>query len=192
MKVRISLPAIVILALCLLGSIPLSAQTIKKWTPADIMAKAEPGQWVELEGSVQKDLSVLALEIEFLTGDFMDDDWELTAKVQAVTPAKNEFQVLLVPVKVAKDAEFGNSITSLADVTPGMLIELDGTYLKDGIFLAKEIENKTKKLEAKPQLDTMIEAVGKIGHVDEAKQIITVMGIQFHITEKTEGRSLIK
>jgi len=135
---------------------------------------------------------VLALEIEFLTGDFMDDDWELTAKVQAVTPAKNEFQVLSVPVKVVKDTEFGYGITSLAEVTPGMLIELDGTYLTDGVFLAKEIENRTKKLEAKPQLDTMIEAAGKIGRIDEAKQIITVMGIQFHITEKTEGKSLIK
>lgn len=192
MKARISLPAIVIWTVCLLGCVPLCAQTIKKWTPAEIVAKAKPGQWVELEGTVQKDLSVLALEIEFLTGDFMDDDWELTAKVQAVTLAKNEFQVLLVPVKVAKDTEFGNGITSLAEVTPEMLIELDGTYLKEGIFLAKEIENKTKKLKAKPQWDTMIEAAGKIGHVDEAKQIITVMGIQFYITDKTEGKSLIK
>lgn len=192
MKVRISLPAMVIWALWHLSSIPLSAQTIKKWTPAEILSKAKPGQWVELEGTVQTDLTVLALEIEFLTGDFMDDDWEFTAKVQAVTPAKSEFQVLSVPVKVTKDTEFGIGIMSLAEITPGMLIELDGTYLQDGVFLAKEIENKTEKLKKKPKMDTMVEASGKIGRVDEANRIITVMGIQFYITDKTESKSLIK
>jgi hypothetical protein len=38
----------------------------------------------------------------------------------------------------------------------------------------------------------MLEVVGKVSQVDEAKRIITVMGIQFQITEETEGKSLIK
>jgi hypothetical protein len=38
----------------------------------------------------------------------------------------------------------------------------------------------------------MVEASGKIGRVDEANRIITVMGIQFYITDKTESKSLIK
>jgi hypothetical protein len=192
MKAAISLATTVLLTLCLLNSVPAVAQTIKKWTPADIVAQAKPGQWVELEGIVQKDLSVLALEIEFLTGDFMDDDWELKAKVQAVTPTKNELQVLSVPVKVTKDTDFEKGIKSLDDIMPGMLIELDGTYLKDGVFLAKEVENASERLKANPHLDTMVEAVGKVGQVDEAKQSLIVMGIQFHINEKTEGKSLIK
>jgi len=192
MKVRYALSTFVILALCLLGSVSLSAQTVKKWTPADIVANAKPGQWVELEGIAQKDLSVLALEIEFLTGDFMDDDWELNGKVQAVNHPENEFQVLVVPVKVSKNTQFDKGIKSLTDVTPGMLVELEGTYLKDGVFLAKEVEKNTERLKAQPQLDTMVEAVGKVEQVDEAKRMITVMGIQFHITEKTEGKSPIK
>lgn len=47
------------------------------------------------------------------------------------------------------------------------------------------VDDRTSKLKAKPQLDTMIEAVGKIGQVDAAKQMINVRGIQFHIAEKT-------
>lgn len=191
MKIRYSLSTIVLVALCL-SSISLIAQTIQKWTPAEIVAKAKPGQWVELEGIIQKDLSVDAREIEFLTGDFMDDDWELRAPVHAVTLIKNEFQVLTLPVRVTKETTFDNGITSLADIKPGMLIELDGTYLKDGFFFVKEVENRTAKLKSKPHLGNTIEAVGKVGHVDEAKQVITVMGMQFHITGKTEGKSPIK
>ncbi len=194
MKALLSLRTIAIWALCLLGSIPLCAQTIKKWTPAEIMSKAKPGQWVDIDGIIQKDQSIFAFEIEFLAGDFMDDDWELKAKVRAVTPAKNELQVLSVPVRVTKDTEFDedDGIKSLDDIKPEMLVKLEGAYLKDGIFLAKEIENRTDRLKDNPDLDTLIEVVGKVGQVDKAKRMITVMGISFHITVETDGKSLIK
>ena len=186
------LSTILILTTCFLGSIPLRAQTIKKWTPAEIIAKAKPGQWVEIDGAIQKDQSVRALEVEFRTGDFMADDWKLLAKVRAVNPATNEFQVLSVPVKVTKDTEFEDGIKSVSDIKPEMLVKLEGTYLNDGIFLAKEVEDRNKKLKTDPEFDTMLEVVGKVGQADEVKRIITVMGIQFHITEETEGKSLIK
>lgn len=186
------LSTILILTTCFLGSIPLCAQTIKKWTPAEIIAKAKPGQWVEIDGAIQKDQSVRALEVEFRTGDFMADDWKLLAKVRAVSPATNEFQVLSVPVKVTKDTEFEDGIKSVSDIKPEMLVKLEGTYLNDGIFLAKEVEDRNKKLKNEPEFDTMLEVVGKVGQADVVKRIITVMGIQFHITEETEGKSLIK
>ena len=186
------LPIIVILTSYFLGSIPLCAQTIKKWTAAEIVAKARPGQWVEIDGVIQKDQSVRALEIEFRAGDFMDDDWKLLGKVRTVTPEKNELQVLSVPVKITKDTELDDGIKSVKDIKPEMLVKLEGTYLNDGIFLAKEVEDKSKKLKAESVFDMMLEVVGKVGQVDEAKRIITVMGIQFQITEETEGKSLIK
>ena len=186
------LPTIVILTSYFLGSIPLCAQTIKKWTTAEIVAKARPGQWVEIDGVIQKDQSVRALEIEFRAGDFMDDDWKLLGKVRTVTPEKNELQVLSVPVKITKDTELDDGIKSVKDIKPEMLVKLEGTYLNDGIFLAKEVEDKSKKLKAESVFDMMLEVVGKVGQVDEAKRIITVMGIQFQITEETEGKSLIK
>jgi hypothetical protein len=192
MKLRISFLAIPLLAICLPGHIPLRAQTVKRWTPAEIMAKAKPGQWVEIDGVIQKEPSALALEIEFRAGDFMDDDWRLLAKVREVTPTKNEFQVLWVPVKVTKETELDDALQSLDDIKPGMLVKLEGTFTNDGVFLAKEIDDRAKKLKAEPQFDRMLEVVGKVSQVDAAKRIITVMGIQFHITEETEGKSLIK
>lgn len=194
MKLRVSLPTIVILTLCLLGSMPLRAQSIKKWTLAEIMTNARPGRWVEIDGAIRKDQPVLALEIEFRTGDFMDDDWKLLAKVRTVTPTKNELQILDVPVKVTKDTEFDEEegIKNLDDIKPEMLIKIEGTYMNDGIFLVKEIDNKTKKLKTEPEFDRMLEVLGKVGQVDEAKRTITVMGIQFQITEETEAKSLIK
>lgn len=192
MKVRVSLPAIVVLASCLLGGFPLRAQVLKKWNPAEILAGVKPGQWVEIDGAIRPDQTVMAIEVEFRTGDFMDDDWRLLAKVRDVSPEKNEFRVLWVPVRVTKDTEFEEGIESLDGVKPEMLVKLEGTYLKDGVFLAKEVVDRTKKLKSEPEFATMLELVGKVEQIDEVKHTITVMGIQFHITEETEGKSLIK
>jgi hypothetical protein len=192
MKAQTSLLIGVISAICLLDNISLSEQTRKKMTPAEILANIKPGQWIEIDGMIQKDELVLAVEIEFRTGDFMDDDWKLLAKVQAVNPSKNEFQVLSMPVHVTKDTEFNAGFKSLNDIKPDMLVKLEGTYLKDGIFLAKEVDNKAQKLKAEPEFDKMIEILGKVAQIDEAKQVVTVMGIQFQITKETDARSLIK
>jgi hypothetical protein len=192
MKLRNSFPTIFLSALCLISPNHLRAQTVKRWTPAEILAHAKPGQWVEIDGVLQKESAVLALEIEFRAGDFMDDDWRLLAKVKEVTPTKNQLQVLWVPVKVTKETEFDDKLKNLEDIKPEMLLKLEGTFTNDGIFLAKEISDRSRKLKVEPDFEGMLELVGRIGQVDEAKQMITVMGIQFQITEETEGKSLIK
>ncbi len=191
MKSVILLYIVFFLTASLTISIPLPAQT-SKWTPSEIVSKAKPGLWVEVEATVQKDMSVHAIEIEFLTGDFMDDDWELRTKVLSVTPTENEFQVLFLPVKVTKETDFENDIKSLNDIEPEMFVELEGAYLKDGVFLAKEVENIREKHQDKVRLETKIKAVGKIGQVDESKRTITVMGIPFSIAETTRAKSAIK
>jgi hypothetical protein len=192
MKVQVLLSAGVISVLCFLGSISFGEQKRKKLTPAEIIANIKPGQWIEIDGMIQKDKPVLAVEIDFRTGDFMDDDWKILAKVQAVAPLKNEFQVLSMPVRVTKDTEFNDGFNGLEDLKPDVLVKLEGTYLKDGAFLAKEIDNKTRKLKAEPEFDTKIEVLGKVARVDEAKKLVSVMGLQFQITEETEAKSLIK
>lgn len=187
MKVYVFVAIIIVVASGLVVGVLQSVQPSKKWTAAEIVAKAKPGQWVEVKGIVQPDLSVQTLEIRILSNGLGNDDWELEAKVLAVTPAKSEFQILSLPVKVMKATKLNNPIKRIDDVKPEMLIKLEGTYLSDGTFQAKDVENTTAKLKDKPQLAAMIEAVGKIGQVDEAKHMITVMGIQFHIAEKTDG-----
>ena len=185
MKTRVVLAIVVVLALGLAGSILLSTQTISNLTAEEIVARVKPGQWVEIKGIVQTDSSVLALEFKFLTGGMGDDDWELTANVQAATPTRSEFQVLSVPVKITKNTKLNNPIKSLDDIQPEMLVKLEGTYRNDSIFVAKDVAHKTAQLKANPQLEAMMVAVGKIGHVDEVRRMVTVMGIQVHITEKT-------
>lgn len=185
MKTRVLFVIVIILALGLAGSVLLSTQTISNLTAEEIVARARPGQWVEIKGIVQTDSSVLALELKFLTGGMGEDDWELTAEVQAAAPTQSEFQVLSVPVKITKNTKLNNPIKSLADIQPEMLVKLEGTYHSDGIFVAKDVANKTAQPKAKPQL---IVAVGKIGQVDEARRMITVMGIQVHITEQTNKK----
>lgn len=184
--------AIAVFALCLLGDTPLHAQRNKKWTPAEIFANVKVGQWIEIEGAVQPDQSVTAVEIEFRTGDLMDDDWQLQAKVKSVAPEKSEFQVFSVPVRATKDTEFDDDLGGVNDLKPEMSVKLEGTYLNEGIFLAKEVDIRTRKRRAEPRTVEKVEVVGKVAQIDEAKQVITVMGIRFHINEQTEGKSLIK
>jgi hypothetical protein len=45
--------------------------------PEEFFKRVKPGQWLEIEGIPQKDLSILATKATILTGDFQDDDWEI-------------------------------------------------------------------------------------------------------------------
>jgi len=196
MKLHAHIFTVALVALLLASVNQAAAQNKSRMTLPEIMATLKPGQWVQLEGSLQKDFSVLCNEVQILTGDFLDDDWSVSAVVRNVDRMKQEAQILRLPIKFKKDAEFQNKsagvFKSLADVKAGMLIELEGTYLKDGTFLAKEIENESAKLEKKPKLKDEIQAVGKVEKVDAAKRTITLMGITFQITDKTEGKSAVK
>jgi len=192
MNARIISPRTAALALCLLITNPLSSQTIKRWTPAEILDHAQPGQWVDIDATIEKDQTISVLEIEILSGDFMDDDWQLKAKVRSVNPPKNELHVLSLPVRVTKDTEFDENLDSLADLKPDMFVKIEGTYTKDGIFLAKEIDDRSGRIKSHPQLEATVEAVGRVEQVDKVKHTLTVMGISFIITEATDGKSLIK
>ncbi len=172
------------------------AQTNKMvMTPAEILGALKPGQWVKLEGTVQKDLSVLCTKIKFLTGDFLDDDWSLTGTVRKANPEKQELAIFHMPIKIQKDAEFQSddgTFKSFAQVKVGMFLQVEGTYLKDGTFLAKELEDKSAKLAKDSGLENNIEAEGKVERVDAAKSAVTLMGMTFRINEKTKSRSVIK
>jgi len=161
----------------------------------EILAMAKVNQWIKIEGIIQKDGSVLCHEVEFLTGDFLDDDWEFTGIVQKVNLKEKVFFVVRRPVKPGKEVEYDSKkskFDSFDDVRPGMLVDLEGTYLKDGTFLAKEIENESEKLIIEPELKDEVQMVGRIGSVDPKKQQISVMGVPFQLTERTKGKSVIK
>lgn len=168
-----------------------------KMTPAEIMAALKPGQWVQMEGIVQRDFTVLTKDIKSLTGDFLETDWSITAPVRDVDPAKKEFKVLLLPIKTQQDTEYENKINANAfasfnDLKAGMLVEADGSYLKDGTFLTHEIEDVSAELAAEPGLENQVEAIGKVQKLDASKRTVTVMGITFHVVGETELKSAVK
>jgi hypothetical protein len=186
----------ILLLLVLIGSA--GAQKKPKMTPAEILAAAKPGQWVKMEGVVQKDFTVLTMDVKILTGDFLEDDWSITAVVRSIDPDKEEFKMLLLPVKTQKVTEYKakrslvGTFQHFADLKDGMLVEVDGTYQKDGIFFAVEIEDKSADLVKEPGLENEVEAVGRVEKVNVAKRTMTVMGITFQFTNKTEGEYNVK
>ena len=174
-------------------------QTIKRLTPAEIIAEIRPGQWMKLEGKVvQPGLPVLCTEVQFLTGDFKEDDWSITGAVRRVDLEKKEMELfVLLPIITKDDTEFKNrdkdaTFTSFADVKVGMLVEADGTYLKDGTFLSVEVEDEKEKLAKKPEAKGEVEATGRVEKWEADNQTITMMGITFQLNDRTKSRSVIK
>jgi hypothetical protein len=174
---------------------PGGAQMGGRMTVTDIFAALKPGQWVELEGTIRPDLSVLCTQIKLLTGDLLDDDWEVTAVIRKVDKEKKEIAILRLPIKVQPETEFDSEngkFKSFADVKTNILVQVEGTYLKDGTFLAKEIDNESEKLAEKPELKEQIDARGRVENIDSTNRTITLMGITFQLTDRTKGKSAIK
>ncbi len=166
-----------------------SAQTK---TAADLFSVLKPGQWVKIEGAAQKDMTVIAKEVKLLTGDFQNDDYEIEAPVRAILDkTKKQFQLLTIPVTMEADAKYESNdgtFTSFEQLRPGMFVEIEGAYLKDGSFLADEVQPET----ADPKDTDSVVLVGKAEKVDAAKRTITLMGVTFQIGEKTKVKSVIK
>ncbi|MGH7494299.1 MAG: DUF5666 domain-containing protein [bacterium] len=165
----------------------------KMWmTPAEVLAALKPGQWVKMEGTLQKDFSVWCTEVKILTGDFLDDEWSICTLVKKIDSEKQQVEIMQLPVSVQKDAEYQGELKSFADVKVGMLLDVDGTYLKDGTFLANQVEDESSELEEKPEKANEVDVKGKVDKIDAAESTVTIMGITFRITEKTKSRSVIK
>ncbi|MGH7450971.1 MAG: DUF5666 domain-containing protein [bacterium] len=186
----------VLLAAQLLATISFAqTQARAKMTPEEILAAIKPGKWVKLEGVIQRDFSILCTQVKILTGDFLDDDWSITAVVRNMDRAKQEFRMLRVPVKTHNNTEYETKIgtfKSFADMKPGLMLEVDGTYLKSDTLLAVEIEDVSAELVAEPSLANQVDARGKVDSVDIPNRTVTLMGITFHIIDKTRLKSAIK
>ncbi|MCL4705888.1 hypothetical protein KJ068_12045 [bacterium] len=184
------------LGLLLLGAASSGWAQPKVWmTPAEIMAALKPGQWVQMEGTIQKDLTVMCTQLKIMTGDFLDDDWSLVGVVRKVDQEKQQMEIMRIPVKVHKDTEYENeagTFKGFSQVKVGSFVEVEGTYLKDGTFLAKEVEDESQKLAEDSGLENTIEAEGKVEKVDVAKSTFTVMGMTIKITNQTKSRSVIR
>jgi hypothetical protein len=184
----------VFLFIALLGVNESMSQTtmMTQMTAADLFKSLKIGQWVEIEGTAQSDMSLVAKKVKLLTGDFQDDDWEIKGKVRSVDPAKKQFQVLRIPVSVNADSEYESpegTFKSFSDLKPGMLVECEGTFLKDGTFSAEEVQQET---DFKPNELNELRAVGKVEKLDPLKRTVAVIGATFKIVDVTKVQSAVK
>ena len=192
-------PILLILAVALF-TVSVSADVTEarrqKMSLNDILSTVKPGQWVKLEGIIQRDRSVICGQIKFLTGNFLDDDWAIDGIVERIDKANQEITLMGVPVKFHKDTQFEPNPTEtfkgFNDLKTGMLVELEGTYQKDGKFLTKSIEDESAKLSQKPNLKHEIQVQGRVDSVDQVKARVTLMGIQFKLTDATKGKSAMR
>ena len=195
MKIRGQVSTGVFAALFLVAVHASVAQMKGKLTAADTLAALKPGQWVELEGNVQPDFSVLCTEIKLLTGDLLEDDWKLTGIIRSVNKGKQVIEILRLPIQIQPETEFEDDdgkMMSFTDVKTNMLVQVEGTYLKDGTLLAKQIDNESAKLTEKPQKKDKIKARGKVEKIDSTKRTITIMGITYQLTDGTQSMSAIR
>ena len=156
----------------------------------DIFANAKPGQWVQLKGRPQPDQTYTATKVKFLSGDMLEDKWEVKGKILTIDKQKQEMQVVRQwPVKCQAKTDFediyGNVMT-INKLAVGKPIEVEGTFLADGTFLAKEI--KEDEGETGKDADD-ITLVGRIDKVNPTTKTIEMMGVTFRVTDKTKSKA---
>lgn len=173
-----------------------AAQTQKRPSGAGaIISTFKVGQWLKIQGLPQADQSVSVGKIKLVTGDFKDTDWQVFGPARALDKEKKEFMILSLRIKAAEDAEYGTNalnveVKSFADLKPGMLIEAEGTFLKDGTFLATDIKDETASTDAEDADE--VEFFGKIEKIDTLKRTLTILGVTFHITDATKLKTALK
>lgn len=160
----------------------------------DLFKTLKPGQWIQIEGIPQRDMSVLTTEAKILTGDFEDDDWEISGMVRSVSRVAREFEIFTLSIKVTEETEYGTKdktrpFVKFDDLKADMFVQVDGTFMKDGSFLAEEVKDKTSK--KKDEADT-ITLIGKVERSDATRRTITLMGVTFIVNDQTRVRSAIK
>ena len=163
--------------------------------PSELMGALKVGQWVKLEGPAGGTPTVMCTEAKMLAGDFLDDDWEISGNVRRVDPAKGTLTVFTLSARLGQDARFKGSseaFRSLAQVRNGMYINLEGTFLKDGSFIAKKVSERSEELAKKPQHLGRVWVKGRIDRVNPGSRTVTVMGIPFVITAQTRVKSVIR
>ena len=198
MKVRFGSVLTGILAVIVSAATSAAQTSHRSPTPA-FLTTLKHGQWIQLEGIPQKDLSVICTEVKVLTGDFLDDDWELRGMVHDLDPAAHEFSVGRYRVHLKAGVEYDDDddddagkFKSFSDLHPGRFVKVEGTYLKDGTFLAKEINDESGKVVRKPGIEQSIKIVGKIETVNPTRLTIAAMGSRFLVDDKTKLKSVIK
>ena len=161
----------------------------------DPVAALKPGHWVQLEGALQADSAASCDELRILTGDFLDDDWSLRGYAQTVDTLKHEVSIAGIHAQVTENTGFDSpnpDFRGLQDLVPGLLLEIEGTYLKNRRFLAREVDDETDEMARRPWARNRIRIVARVERFDSRRRLVTAIGFAFQLTDKTRVRSVIE
>ena len=161
----------------------------------DYLANLHVGQWIQLDGQVRSGTPVLCTEVKQLAGDFLDDDWSIKGTVQTLDTIRQEFTVGGCRIQVTGSTTYEDphgKIKGLGQLVSGMLVDVEGTFLRNRSLLAAEVDDESEEMVHRPALKDMVEIVGRIERVDPRQRMITVMGVDFQVTDKTKRRSAIQ
>lgn len=158
-------------------------------------AGLKTGRWIQLEGTLVARSTVTCTGLGQLAGDFLDDDWSLRGTVHALDMARREFSIAGCRVRITDNTIFDNPrgiFRGFSDLRAGKLVEVDGSFVQSRTLIADEVDDESEELVEEPELKDQVMVVGKIERLDPKKRTVTVMGIEFHITDKTRVRSVIE
>lgn len=175
--------------------VPAWSQGAHKPSASDYLATLRVGQWIQLDGEVRDTTPALCTEVKQLAGDFLDDDWSIKGTVQTLDTVRQEFTVGGCRIQVTASTTYDDprrNIKGLGELRIGMLVDVEGTFLRNGSLVAAEVDDESKEMVHRPALKDALEIVGRVERVDPRQRLITVMGVAFQVTDKTKLRSAIQ
>lgn len=158
----------------------------------ELLNSLKPGRWIDIAGIPQPDGTLIAHKINILTGDLEADDWEAKGVVSSVDLEKKQFVLRGgMIVRVNEETEFESkpgakgkeAFTKLAGVKPGMLVQAEGTFMKDGALEAEELKNKPILADDNDAQELAL--VGKVEVIDLQTKVLKIMGKTFKILPTT-------
>ena len=170
------------------------AQTERALTPAELMGALKVGQWVKLEGAMANAPVVQCSQARVLTEDMPDGNSQITANVRSVDLGKGTFVVYKTPCKVVQGCTFKSktqpSFIGLAQVKPGMFLNVEGTFMGDGTLLARRVTDKSDEVAQKPERKALVRLRGRVAQLNSGAKTMTVLGVTFQVGANTQAKSV--
>ncbi len=161
---------------------------------ADVLTTLKIGQWIRIEGVLLKDRTVQCREIKILTGDFLDDDWAITGQIDEIDARSRRLTIGPVAIQVAEDAVIEGQkgrVVELSEIRRGMIVEVDGTYLKNGTFIADDVDDESDEI-SYPAGEQHLRIVARVEATDSGHRRLHAMGMVFVLTDATQVKSVIR
>lgn len=193
MKVHARVLLVALASMTLISPTVAFAQVVKR-TGSGLLSTLKSGQWIRLDGTIQKDGTVLCSEVRLLAGDFLDDEWSVRGMIRSLDSGRRRLTIGRYPILVEEDAVFDTEggFSEYADLRVGTLVEVEGTYRRDRTFLANEVDDESDEVRRKQGLAEQIRIVAKVERVDASRRRITAMGTVFQVTSRTQIKSMLR